>query len=65
MNRLVSIKDACDVIGVSRTTLWAKIRDGEFPRPIQVGPGRKAFLQSEIDEWITARVQERDAMEVA
>lgn len=33
---------------------------GLFPRRIQVGPNRVAWLLSEIEEWIAARVLERD-----
>jgi prophage regulatory protein len=33
---------------------------GLFPRRVQVGPNRVAWLLSEIEEWIAARVSERD-----
>lgn len=33
---------------------------GLFPRRIQVGPNRVAWLLSEIEEWVAARVFERD-----
>lgn len=29
--------------------------DGKFPRRIQVGPGRVAWFQSEIEEWQRSR----------
>lgn len=34
---------------------------GLFPRRVQVGPNRVAWLLSEIEEWVAARVSERDA----
>ncbi len=33
---------------------------GLFPRRIQVGPNRVAWLLSEIEEWVRARAAERD-----
>jgi predicted DNA-binding transcriptional regulator AlpA len=31
--RLLSIKDACRILGLSRTTLYAQLRTNEGPRP--------------------------------
>ena len=33
---------------------------GQFPRRIQVGPNRVAWLLSEVESWIAAHVAERD-----
>jgi prophage regulatory protein len=35
---------------------------GLFPRRIQVGPNRVAWLLSEIEAWVKARVAERDCL---
>jgi prophage regulatory protein len=37
------------------------IEKGLFPRPIHLGPGRIAWLEHEIDEWINERAAARDA----
>ena len=36
------------------------IRDGKFPTPIRLGENRVAWIESEIDEWLEAKRQERD-----
>ena len=62
MHKLISIREACQVTSLSRTSLWHKIKAGKFPKPVALGDGvRKAFLQSEIDAWISERVAQRDA----
>ena len=33
---------------------------GLFPRRVQVGPNRVAWLLSEIEQWVEARIAERD-----
>ncbi len=33
---------------------------GRFPRRIKIGPNRVGWLESEIDDWIAARVREWD-----
>ena len=39
-------------IPLSRTTVWRRVRDGRFPRPLQISAGRVAWLESEIVDWI-------------
>lgn len=48
--------------GYSAMTLWRKQRDGSFPRRIKLGNNSIGWLEEEIDDWIRARVAERDAL---
>ena len=43
--------------GLSRTTLYAYIKDGEFPAPVRLGARAVGWLESEVSEWIHARVK--------
>lgn len=43
----------------NRTTLQRRIRRGEFPAPIRVGPRAVAWIKSEIEAWEAARLAER------
>ena len=36
----------------SATTLWRKIKAGEFPAPIKLGPSITAWRGEEIEEWV-------------
>ncbi len=40
----------------SRSTIYQKISRGEFPAPIDLGARAVAWLESDIDEWIAARI---------
>lgn len=42
--------------GLSRSTLYQYIKDGAFPAPVQLGPRAVGWLDSEISDWINARV---------
>ena len=49
---------------VRRTTLpkasiYRDIAIGAFPKPIQIGPKRVAWLSAEVDAWIERRAAER------
>ena len=34
---------------------------GKFPKRVQLGPNRVAWLLSEVDEWVNERITMRDA----
>ena len=36
-------------------------KKGHFPRRLQIGPNRVAWLLTEVEAWIAARVAERDS----
>ena len=45
-------------IGLSRSTIYERIKNGTFPRPIYIGERAIGFIEREIDEWIEARIAE-------
>ena len=47
--RLLSIKQVMARMGWSRTTLWRRVRAGEFPAPVETGKYSKAFYEDEVD----------------
>lgn len=50
--RMVSVKEVMAVTGLSRTTLWRRVRQGTFPIPRQLGPRRFAWLNNELNEFL-------------
>jgi len=47
--------------GIPRSTLYAKIQNGEFPRPIKLGARSVGWLASDVSEWIAAQVKKSRA----
>ena len=43
--------------GLSRSTLYQYIKDGEFPKSIALGPRLVGWLESDVSEWIAERVK--------
>ncbi len=43
--------------GLSRSTLYQYIKEGAFPASVQLGPRAVGWLESDISDWITARVK--------
>jgi prophage regulatory protein len=47
-------------IQFSKVHLWRLERAGKFPKRVSLGKARHGWLETEIDEWIVARLAERD-----
>jgi prophage regulatory protein len=50
--RLQSILAPCGPIPVGRTTWWAGVKSGRFPRPLKLGPRITVWRAEEIHELI-------------
>jgi prophage regulatory protein len=42
-------------LGLSETTIWRGVRDGRFPKPIRLSPGRIGWRESVIEAWLDER----------
>jgi prophage regulatory protein len=41
--------------GVKRSTVYAKVKDGTFPPPIQLGPRAVGWKLSVLNAWLASR----------
>lgn len=44
--------------GISRSGIYQRIKDGTFPKPINLGGRCMGFVEREIDCWISDRISE-------
>lgn len=55
--RLLPKAAVLEMTGIGHpVTLWRKIQAGTFPSPIQISPRRSAWVESDVVEWIRARI---------
>jgi prophage regulatory protein len=43
--------------GLARSTIYARIKAGEFPAQIPLGARAVGWLEADIDAWIVAQVE--------
>ena len=43
--------------GLSRSTLYQYIKDGDFPKPVRLGLRAVGWPESDISDWIAARLK--------
>jgi prophage regulatory protein len=44
--------------GLSRSTIYDRIKSGTFPAPVSLGAQAVGWIESEIDNWLMARVEQ-------
>jgi len=49
------------VTGLGRSVIYKKIKEGLFPQQIKLTERSSGWVESEINNWIEAKVQERNA----
>lgn len=42
--------------GLSRSTIYLRISQGRFPRPISLGPRAVGWIKEEIDQWLEEQI---------
>lgn len=49
--------------GYSRSSIYLKIQDGTFPKPVKLGPRAVAWIEAEVMQWIDGKIANRDKVE--
>jgi prophage regulatory protein len=55
--RLIRLREVRTRVGLGASTVYRYLAAGKFPRPVAIGGGRVAWLESEIDAWIASRLE--------
>ena len=45
--------------GLSRSTIYLRVSEGHFPRPVQLGGRAVGWVDAEIDEWLAQQIENR------
>ena len=46
--------------GLSRSTIYLRIQEGTFPRPVNLGARAVGWLENEIEAWLASRLEIRN-----
>lgn len=56
--RFIRLREVKDLTSLSTSELYRRVTAGTFPRQIHLGPKSVAWLESDVNAWIEARVAE-------
>ncbi|EBL8291898.1 DNA-binding protein [Salmonella enterica] len=58
-HRLLRLSQVMDKTGLKRSQIYTYMKMDKFPKSIKIGPSSVAWLESEIEEWINAKINNR------
>ncbi len=57
MPKLLRLSAVKEITGRSRSSIYA---DPAFPRPVKIGDRAVAWVEDEIRDWVSTRIQARE-----
>ena len=60
MTEFYNVRAVAAQFGCNPSTIWRKVADGTFPKPIKFGSGMTRWSGAEIAAMISAKLAERD-----
>jgi prophage regulatory protein len=54
--RFIRRNQVQQITGLSRSSIYAMVADGTFPKQIKIGRRAVAWLEAEIDDWMHERI---------
>jgi prophage regulatory protein len=55
-NKFLRLPQVLDRTGLSRTTLYLRISEGEFPKQVSLGARSVAWVEAAVENWISGRI---------
>ena len=55
MPRLLRRQTVLELLDISETTLYRKVKKGELPKPISIGGKSMRWREDDLIEWIQSR----------
>ena len=43
--------------GLSRSTIYLRVSEGAFPKPVSLGGRAVGWVESDIDEWLARQIE--------
>ena len=58
MERIMRIPEVVEVTGLSKATIWRRVKSGDFPAPVRLGSlatRSVGWREGEIKRWLDSR----------
>jgi prophage regulatory protein len=56
--RILRLKQVAAIVGLAKSSIYRKVQEGTFPRPIKLASARASgWISSEVYGWIDDQVQ--------
>jgi len=55
--KILRLPVVLDRTGLSRSTVYLRVTEGRFPRPVSLGARAVGWLETEVEEWIARQIE--------
>ncbi len=57
MHTILRLPDVKRSTGLSRSTIYLRITQGTFPKPVSLGGRAVGWLEAEVQQWLERRIE--------
>ncbi|GKW04342.1 AlpA family transcriptional regulator [Pectobacterium odoriferum] len=58
-NTLIRLSGVMKKTGLRKSWIYLLMKQGEFPQTVKIGARSVAWVESEVNDWIAARISQR------
>ena len=55
--KILRLPIVLDRTGLSRSTVYQRVMEGRFPRPVSLGARAVGWIETEVEEWIARQIE--------
>ncbi len=56
-HRIIRLPEVMARTGLSRSTIYLRISQGTFPKPVNLGARAVGWIEEEIQEWLQQQIE--------
>ncbi|MAF90191.1 MAG: AlpA family transcriptional regulator [Bdellovibrionaceae bacterium] len=60
MNRILRLPVVAEITGLPQSSIYEKIKEGNFPKPIKLGARSVGWSEKAIADWINERIEQSE-----
>lgn len=54
--KLLRLPQVIEMCGLARSTIWARVKNREFPAPIKLSSRSTAWIERDVQAWIQSKI---------
>ena len=58
-NTLIRLSGVMKKTGLKKSWIYMLMKQGDFPQTVKIGARSVAWVESEVNDWIAARISQR------
>jgi prophage regulatory protein len=61
LDKIHRLPSALAITGLCRTALYDRLKEGQFPEPVRIGPRAIGWRESDLATWVNTRAKRSTA----